>query len=165
MNEYLKGAKKCVRKHFRLKSKDDEVISYVAYHGMLADKKFDPEKSQNRDAFRNSNYLFAVKRLKYNYIKYKDLLIKSLDAELKENTSLYNFLENKSNDIKQIEDKEYLSYLINNSELSVRDKEIIYLYFFENSTMKEIAEKYLISTARVSVIINNVLDRIRKHHG
>jgi RNA polymerase sigma factor (sigma-70 family) len=162
LKQYLRDARNFLRKYCNIRSKDSDAIAYVAYYGMMADKRYDPEKSADRDAYRNLNYKFAVKNIKSEYVKYKDCLIKSLDFELSENTNLYNFLEAKSSDVKSIIDREYIDYLLNNSSLSDRDQEMIRMYFFDNATMSEIATKYNISKNRVSVIINKSLDKIKE---
>ena len=63
LNDYLREARGILGKRLPFLRDDEDSISYIAYHGMMADKRFDAKISDNRKKYRYYNYLFAVKKL------------------------------------------------------------------------------------------------------
>lgn len=160
LDEYLKIAKKILRKYHPLSMRDEDAISYVAYWGMKADEKFDEKKNDSRNGYRALYFLYGVK-------KWKRLMVsKQRQSEYVISLNYNNKDYDKGSfsdsiiDRKQkqpssyLEENELREQVLNSTLLSKREKDMLIMYCFEGFNQEDIGLKYKISKQRVSSLIH-----------
>lgn len=169
LKEYLNEARNIVRKSLPHLKNDEETVSFVAYEGMMADKRFDMGKvtqkiseSTARRKFRVQSYIFAIKKLVYNYNKNKDLQAESI-------YDIAHVFDLKSNitrpDIACMK-KEMIDDIFNRTDIiSERNLKIYYDYSINNSSLEEISNTYNVSKQRAHQIIQHTISTLRRHYG
>lgn len=80
------------------------------------------------------------------------------DIEI-ENLILGNNINNK-NQLENVENEEYVKYLLKNSNLNYRENKVLQLRYYENNTLEEVADELEVSRERVRQIEKNGLRKM-----
>lgn len=179
LSTYLMLARKIINKfapRFIVKHmlNDEDAISDVAVALMNADKNFDPDRKGMNDrkktlySYRNQCGLWAIKT--YVTKQYKTKKINSLDYILKEDNSLYSTIPDHKNNnpldiIIRAEDENNLnkdiSFILDSSILTDKQKDQITMYYFENKSLAEIGKHYGVTREAIRQSIKRAISSIQ----
>jgi len=156
--------------------KNEEAISDVATALMYADWRFDENRKGKSGlqktlySYRNQCAIWAIKTFISN--KYKsDKKYLSFDKD-NDNDQKFQDIISDSRQISPLDiviEQEYkenlkkdIHDLLNNNLLSIKQKEQIEMYYFDNKTLSEIGKKYGVSREAIRQNIKRGLDIIKK---
>lgn len=180
LSTYLMLSKKIINKFapkFIVKQmlNDEDAISDVATALMNADKNFDPNregatnKKKTLYSYRNQCGLWAIKT--YVTKQYKSKKLSSLDFILNDDsTSLYSSIpDTKNKDPLEIvienEERQNLiddvSMILESNMINQKQKEQIYMYYFENKSLAEIGDHYGVTREAVRQNIKRAINSIK----
>lgn len=164
LNDYLREARGILGKRLPFLRDDEDSVSYVAYHGMMADKRFDVKKSDDRKKYRYCNYLFAVKKLVGNWKKNKKFHEECIENNLYDLAT--DNLSISQNPETIFLKKETINDIFNRTDiLSERDLRILKEYMINGANLGEIGEMENISNQRVYFLLNRTINRLRAYYG
>lgn len=155
--------------------KNEEAISDVATALMYADWRFDENRmgksgqKKTLYSYRNQCAIWAIKTYVTN--KYKKRKDYSMDYDNNETDFGSTIIDNKQQNPLDIvidnEDRNNLSSaidcLLNNSLLSVKQKQQIRMYYFEDATLSEIGKRFGVSREAIRQNIKRGLELIKSH--
>lgn len=179
LSTYLTLAKKIINKfapRFIVQTmlKDEDAISDVAVAIMNADKNFDPNRTGTNNmkktlySYRNQCGLWAIKT--YVTKQYQSKKLNSLDYAINEENSLYSTIQdNKNNNpldiIIQSEEENNLnndiSFILDSSILTDKQKDQIKMYYFENKSLAEIGKCYGVTREAIRQSIKRAITNIK----
>lgn len=189
LSDYLTMAKKSISKFANgfynglatKMLKDEDAISSIAYCLMLADWRYDENYNKNKKqnktqySYRNQCAIWAIQSyVTKNYKKKNPLKSKvySLDYSAVENEhdSYYYIKDEKSPDpISQIMEEEgrdtvrtYIKSLLDNSDITEKQKQYIELYYFKDYTFEEIGKEFRMTREAIRQSIKKALSKIRE---
>lgn len=189
LSSYISLAKKTIAKFspqfYNSLSKEmlsnEEAISDVATALMYADWRFDPNrKGQNGlnktlYSYRNQCAIWAIKTYVTKKYKNQNKGEYSLDQHLfsdKDNVNRYDLISNNlakdplsiiiNKESKQ-EISKNIKLLLDNSQISDRQKQQIRMYYFENQTLSKIGKHFNISREAVRQSINRALKILKSY--
>lgn len=132
--------------------RSEDAISYVAFHIMKADWKWDANRGRTRNSYRNQCGIWSIKL--YNYMIAKEPYIISLNR-LVGDTPLYELIPDRKT-------KTPLAYILQQEEaqelvdamefLSQREKDILEAYYVDRQSYRNIGQKQNLTYERVSQI-------------
>jgi len=151
LSEYLKIARKIIKKHGFCRMLDDEdAISYVATYIMKADARYNG-KFGTIEGFRFMWGKYAIKNWINRFIK---------------NKKYVNMPEGASENVKSSEcvmtnitTNEILEYI---DKMPPEKRDIIKMYFFDRMTLREIGDKVGVTGERVRQRIDATLSHIKE---
>jgi len=165
LKTYLYNARRVLRKTPFIFNED--AIAYVAHYGILADNRYDPKLCSSRDAYRNINYQFALRKLYYEFLKNKKNIL-SINYEANDSLSLKDDVvcpRTKTPDT-IISYKELYEDIKKRVDLvSQKNLDILFGYIIDGYTQKELGEKYNVTTQSISKAINKTLSKLRAYYG
>jgi len=180
LSTYLMLSKKIINKFapkFIVKHmlNDEDAISDVAVALMNADKNFDPNREGSGHgkktlySYRNQCGLWAIKT--YVTKQYKSKKLSSLDFVLDDNSNtMYSTISDKNSrdplDIIIENEQESnthndISFILNSSILSDKQKDQIHKYYFENMSLAEIGKHYGVTREAIRQSIKRAIGSIR----
>jgi len=160
---------------------NEEAVSDVATAIMYADWRFDPERSGKSGlkktlySYRNQCAIWAIKT--YVTHKYKNKNKKSLSLDnnlssIEEHVNAYDLLASSSekDPLEKILEKEEqqevsknISELLNNANISEKQKQQIIMYYFENLTLSKIGKHFGVSREAVRQSIKRAIETIKAY--
>jgi RNA polymerase sigma factor (sigma-70 family) len=160
---------------------NEEAVSDVATAIMYADWRFDPERSGKSGlkktlySYRNQCAIWAIKT--YVTHKYKNKNKKSLSLDnnlssIEEHVNAYDLLASSSekDPLEKIIEKEEqqevsknISELLNNANISEKQKQQIIMYYFENLTLSKIGKHFGVSREAVRQSIKRAIETIKAY--
>lgn len=180
LSTYLMLAKKIINKFapkFIVKHmlNDEDAISDVAVALMNADKNFDPERKgsglgrKTLYSYRNQCGLWAIKT--YITKQYKTKKLSSLDFVLDDNSNtMYSTISDKNSrdPLDIIIDNEQesntnsdISFLLNSSILTDKQKDQIHMYYYKNMSLAEIGKHYGVTREAIRQSIKRAIESIK----
>lgn len=189
LDDYLLMAKKTISRFsnrsyddvsFRM-LKDEDAIASVAYAIMMADWRYDEnysqdqEKQKTRYSYRNQCAIWAIKSYitRSNKQTKRKPKITSLNYHYENSKDCYSYIKDHKTSspeelaIRSEEDtivNNEIDYLLNNSNLSTKQKEHIRLYYLDKYTLQQIADKYSLTKEAIRQSIMKGMDSIRSTH-
>lgn len=151
--EYIDIAKKVISKHgVSQMLKDEDAISYVASFMMKYDERYNPAIG-SIEGYRSKNGQYGIKKWLLRK-KNKDI---SLDFEYGD-SNLHSQIPSTENTLNNV----YFNEVLNEIEkLDERKQNCIKLYYFENKTLDDISQIYLLTKERIRQIIKSALEEVR----
>jgi RNA polymerase sigma factor (sigma-70 family) len=160
---------------------NEEAVSDVATAIMYADWRFDPERSGKSGlkktlySYRNQCAIWAIKT--YVTHKYKNKNKKSLSLDnnlssIEEHVNAYDLLASSSekDPLEKIIEKEEqqevsknINELLNNANISEKQKQQIIMYYFENLTLSKIGKHFGVSREAVRQSIKRAIETIKTY--
>ena len=154
---------------------DDEFVGEVAQSIMAADWKWDPSRSGKTTGLKKTLYsyrnqcalwtiqTFVTQQYKYNKKRHK---LKKYAAHASQTSD--SFLASHETPYQILEDKELLNntkstaeFMLANSGLTDKSKNIIDLYYYKNKTLAEIGEIYGVSREAIRQNLKKELQEIK----
>jgi RNA polymerase sigma factor (sigma-70 family) len=160
---------------------NEEAVSDVATAIMYADWRFDPERSGKSGlkktlySYRNQCAIWAIKT--YVTHKYKNKNKKSLSLDnnlssIEEHVNAYDLLASSSekDPLEKIIEKEEqqevsknISELLDNANISEKQKQQIIMYYFEDLTLSKIGKHFGVSREAVRQSIKRAIETIKTY--
>jgi RNA polymerase sigma factor (sigma-70 family) len=160
---------------------NEEAVSDVATAIMYADWRFDPERSGKTGlkktlySYRNQCAIWAIKT--YVTHKYKNKNKKSLSLDnnlssIEEHVNAYDLLASSSekDPLEKIIEKEEqqevsknITQLLDNANISEKQKQQIMMYYFDNLTLSKIGKHFGVSREAVRQSIKRAIETIKTY--
>lgn len=152
LDEYWLLARRMIMKRCYSYRNDDDAISYVAHHAMLADSRY-KEGIGTRDGFRV--YYATMACYKWlNYVKIKRN--KRIGTELFDMASNHN----SHNDI--IAYRDMVDYIKTSTDITDLQRNAAVKYYVEGWTMQDIADEAGVSRQNVDSHIKSVVKKVKE---
>lgn len=134
---------------------DEQAFGDVVREIMIADSKHDPIKGRQRKSWLNQHAMYAVYDYVNSYKKVKKTGVCSIEDIGQEDCMTPSETED-------IDNRNRVDYLINNSKLTDNEIAAIKSRYFENKKLKEIANDLNLSVWGVSLMLKSALKKMRR---
>lgn len=131
-----------------LKEESDDFLSFLLYRFCYSVKSFDEKKGFKLSTYAYGNFNRCLNEFKQKRKKYINIV--SLSKKMN------NIEKEKKLDFSLIE------YIIGTSKLSVKEKEILSLYYYQELSLEKIGEKYLCHKEKIRRIKDKAVKKLRK---
>lgn len=176
LNEYINIAKRCIG-HFASSDlaaqmlRNDDAISFVAEHLMMASCRYDEAKGRTVRSYHNQCAIWAIQNWVARISKNESYEILSLNKELREEGTareMYQVLEDERplpiNSIELEENRMLADELLASPVLSKLEKDCISMKFLRQMSATEIAEDLEVNRKLVYTSIQKGIAKLREFH-